>query len=74
MEIESRHLFPDAPTPPPDHKQLSFQEATRQFQARLLQDRLNETGWNVVETARSLDLARSHIYNKIRAFGLERGK
>jgi len=26
----------------------------------------------VVDTARRLDLARSHIYNLIRAFGLER--
>jgi len=27
---------------------------------------------NVLETARQLDLARSHVYNLIRAFGLER--
>jgi transcriptional regulator of acetoin/glycerol metabolism len=33
---------------------------------------LAETGWNVVETSRRLDLARSHVYNLIRAFGLER--
>ena len=30
--------------------------------------------WNVVETARRLDLARSHVYNLIRAFGLERSE
>jgi hypothetical protein len=29
-------------------------------------------GWNGLETARRLDLARSHVYNLIRAFGLER--
>jgi len=28
----------------------------------------------VIDTARRLDLARSHIYNLIRAFGLERGR
>ena len=33
---------------------------------------LAETGWNVAETARNLDLARSHVYNLIKAFGLER--
>ena len=33
---------------------------------------LQETGWNIVEAARRLDLARSHVYNLIRAFGLER--
>jgi transcriptional regulator of acetoin/glycerol metabolism len=28
----------------------------------------------VVEAARRLDVARSHLYNLIRAFGLERAK
>ena len=51
---------------------MSFQEATRQFQRHLLLETLQETGWNIVDTARRLDLARSHIYNLIRAFGLER--
>jgi transcriptional regulator of acetoin/glycerol metabolism len=51
---------------------VTFQEATRQFQARLLRDALEQTEWNVVEVARQLDLARSHVYNLIRAFGLER--
>jgi Nif-specific regulatory protein len=35
---------------------------------------LEDTGWNVAATARRLDLARSHVYNLIRAFGLERDK
>jgi transcriptional regulator of acetoin/glycerol metabolism len=38
----------------------------------LLRDTLEENGWNVNEAARRLDLARSHVYNLIRAFGLER--
>ena len=40
----------------------------------ILQDALEAEGWNVVDTARRLDLARSHVYNLIRAFGLERGR
>jgi len=28
--------------------------------------------WNVVETARWLDLGQSSVYSRIRAFGLER--
>ena len=36
--------------------------------------RSRRRGWNVVETARRLDLARSHVYNLIRAFGIERGR
>jgi len=51
---------------------ITFQEETRRFQARLLRETLENTGWNIAETARRLDLARSHVYTLIRAFGLER--
>jgi transcriptional regulator of acetoin/glycerol metabolism len=39
---------------------------------RVLRETIDDTGRNVVETARRLDLARSHVYNRIRAFGIER--
>jgi transcriptional regulator with GAF, ATPase, and Fis domain len=72
--IEVSHLFPEAPAVGPDDEpDTSFQEATRRFQAELLRSTLESTGWNVSEAARQLDLARSHVYNLIRAFGLERG-
>jgi len=71
-QIERAHLFPQAAAPVEADAATTFQEATRRFQARFLQDALETQGWNVVETARRLDLARSHIYNLIRAFGLER--
>jgi Nif-specific regulatory protein len=51
----------------------TFQEATRRFQSSLLERTLDETGWNVTEAARRLDLARSHVYNLIHAFGFQRG-
>lgn len=70
--IERAHLFPDAPCAGELEVALSFQEATRRFQANLLRQALEETQWNIVETARRLDLARSHVYNLIKAFGLER--
>jgi Nif-specific regulatory protein len=69
--IEPRHLFPGSERVAPDAP-LTFQEGTRQFQARLISDTLEDTGWNVLETSRRLDLARSHLYSLIRAFGLER--
>lgn len=73
QQIEVAHVFPESHERPTESPlELTFQEATRQFQARLLRDTLAETGWNVVETSRRLDLARSHVYNLIRAFGLER--
>ncbi len=51
---------------------LTFQEATRRFQARLVRETLEATGWNVVEASRRLEIARSHLYGLIRAFGLTR--
>ena len=57
---------------PRGHARLSLQEATRQFQREFVKKTLDETGWNITEAARLLDIARSHVYNLIRAFGLER--
>src|SRR5439155_3197542 len=73
-QVERAHLFPEAAVRPEADAPVTFQEATRRFQERLLQDALEAEGWNVVDTARRLDLARSHVYNLIRAFGLERGR
>jgi Nif-specific regulatory protein len=70
--VESRHLFPGSAAAAADSGAATFQEATRRFQSQLLRETLEETAWNVVETARRLDVARSHVYNLIRAFGLER--
>jgi transcriptional regulator with GAF, ATPase, and Fis domain len=71
--VERVHLFPGAngagggsPTA------LTFQEATRLFHEKLLRETLEASGWNVVDAARRLDLARSHVYNLIRALGIER--
>lgn len=72
-QVERRHLFPDAPAADQPDPVPTFQEATRRFQADLLRQALDETQWNIIETARRLDLARSHVYNLIKAYGLERG-
>jgi transcriptional regulator with GAF, ATPase, and Fis domain len=86
-QVERRHLFPpDAGALAPDtasttpapavevtrYRGLTFQEATRRFQAELLLAALEENGWNVTEAAARLDLARSHAYKLVRAFGLAR--
>jgi len=70
-QVERSHLFPDAATSEKDAP-VTFQQATHDFQSRLVRNTLEETGWNIVNTARRLDLTRSHVYNLIRAFGLER--
>jgi len=83
-QIERRHLFPAAaggshpetgavaPVEVRPYRGLTFQEATRRFQAALLRDALEENGWNVTEAAAKLDLARSHAYRLVRAFDLSR--
>jgi Nif-specific regulatory protein len=74
-QIERHHLFPDrGASGAPEEEATTFQEATRRFQAELLQSCLEETGWNVSETARRLDLARSHVYKLISAFRIERDR
>ncbi|KYF70107.1 AAA family ATPase [Sorangium cellulosum] len=70
LQVEIRHLFPGQDDA--SDTRLTFQEATRRFQAQLLRKTLEETTWNVTEAAERLDLARSHAYNLIHAFGLER--
>src|SRR5690606_2885250 len=70
-QVTAAHVFPDAPAGD-DAAGLSFQAATRRFQARLLRDALDAADWNVAEAAQRLDLTRAHVYNLIRGLGLER--
>ncbi|HEX5812743.1 MAG TPA: sigma-54 dependent transcriptional regulator, partial [Pseudonocardia sp.] len=75
LQIERAHVFPnDAGIEEAEAPRLTFQEATRRFQARLLRETMEDANWNIVEAARRLDLARSHVYTLIRAFGLERDR
>lgn len=73
-QIERRHLFPESPEGTTETRGMTFQEATRQYQERLLRERLETNDWNISETASQLDLSRSHLYNLISAFGLERNR
>jgi len=63
------HVFPKASREP---AAPTLQEATRQFQRRFVLETLERNNWNVSETARQLDLARSHLYNLIRELDLKR--
>jgi Nif-specific regulatory protein len=72
--IEREHVFPDRAPSEEVMESLTYQEQTRRFQTQLLRDTLEDKGWNISETARCLDLARSHIYTLIDAFGLRDAK
>ncbi len=69
--IERRHLFPDVYDESPDSA-LSYSEATRRFQRRLLERTLKDCDWNVTRSAKRLDVARSHVYNLIHSFQIPR--
>jgi Nif-specific regulatory protein len=82
--IEPRHLFPASETSEAAARQvqagnvdpfeslwsLNFHDATRAFQKELLRRTLADTGGNVSEAARRLDVARSHLHRLIRLLGL----
>lgn len=70
--IERCHLFPETITEDQSGDEgLTFHEATRRFQRRLLLDVLRRTQWNKTEAAQLLDISRSSIHNYIRAFGID---
>ncbi|MDQ3336820.1 MAG: sigma-54-dependent Fis family transcriptional regulator [Myxococcota bacterium] len=67
----AHHVFPKQ-TPAAAAEPLTMQAATRAFQKRLVLEALEKNDWNVAETARELELARSHLYNLINDFDLRR--
>ncbi|MCG8423181.1 MAG: sigma-54-dependent Fis family transcriptional regulator [Proteobacteria bacterium] len=69
-----RHIFPEPEDEKEGRRRISFQEETRRFQRRLLQDALEEGQWNISKTAQRLGIARSHMYNLMAAHGLDRRK
>lgn len=69
--VRSEHFSP-ARTPRGRGEIESLQEAMRRFQRQYLAEALARNDWNIAETARQLDIARSHLYNLIRLHRLER--
>jgi Nif-specific regulatory protein len=74
--IEPEHLFPGHAPAAADSgvESAGYQEVTRRFQKRLLEDALSASDWNVSEAARKLELSRSHLNELIRAHGLTRSR
>jgi len=72
--IEPWHVFPDraASGGASAGDAATYEDAVRSFQARFLREALDKYGWNVSETARRVGLARSHLYDLIRAHGIAR--
>ncbi len=52
----------------------TFQEFKDRAEAAFIRKQLEVHGWNISKTAEALDIQRSHLYNKMKKFGLERGE
>lgn len=72
VHLEPRHLFPEESSPSDEGTGPSFQQATRDFQRRYLERQLRDTNWNVTETARRANLARTYVHKLITGFDLRR--
>jgi len=51
----------------------TFQDFKDRAEAAYIKRKLDDHGWNISRTAESLDIQRSHLYNKMKKFGLTRG-
>src|SRR5262249_60994277 len=67
MQVERRHIFPSLPcgASAPD-RALTYQEAMRECQARVISDALERTNGNVSEAARILFVSRAYLYDLIK--------
>ncbi|MCG8463093.1 MAG: sigma-54 dependent transcriptional regulator [Holophagales bacterium] len=54
-----------------EQSHLSLREARAAFEKLLIERRLEEAAGNVSRTAEGLELERSHLYRKLRAYGIE---
>jgi len=70
--VLEHHVFPHAARSPTPSAPATYHEATEQFQRRYLRESLEANNWNIAETARQLDLARSHVYSLIAEHKLHR--
>jgi len=49
-----------------------WNEARDAFEKRYLEYKLNQHDWNVTQTAEAINIQRSHLYNKLNKFNIER--
>jgi two-component system, NtrC family, nitrogen regulation response regulator NtrX len=53
-------------------KNRSFQDFKEEAERLFLIRKLEENDWNISQTAESIDIQRSHIYNKMRKYDIEK--
>jgi len=77
--IEASGLEPRPAASAPEGDDLlgrggTFQEFKDRAEAAYIRRQLEANGWNISRTAELLDIQRSHLYNKMKKYGLARGE
>jgi DNA-binding NtrC family response regulator len=54
------------------HAHEDFTEARDHFEKLFIERKLDEHDWNVSQTAETIGIQRSHLYNKLNKYGIER--
>ena len=52
----------------------SFQEFKEKAERAFILKQLNANNWNISKTSEILDIQRSHLYNKMKKYGIEKGE
>lgn len=52
----------------------SFQEFKEKAERAFIVKQLDANGWNISKTAEILEIQRSHLYNKLKKYGIEKGE
>jgi two-component system nitrogen regulation response regulator NtrX len=76
-EIGASSIEPKLQALPPGADDLlgrggTFQEFKERAEAAFIRKQLEANGWNISRTAEVLDIQRSHLYNKMKKYGLAR--
>ncbi len=68
-------LFPEVTSTVDDLiiKSNSFQDFKEKTERAFILKQLNLNNWNISKTAEQLEIQRSHLYNKIKKYGIEKG-
>jgi two-component system nitrogen regulation response regulator NtrX len=68
-----RQIYPSGPSEPPlDAMEFaSLKEAKEYLERRLIISTLQKCEFNVAETAKKLQVERSHLYRKLKSYGIE---
>jgi two-component system nitrogen regulation response regulator NtrX len=49
----------------------TFREAKEEFEKEFLVQKLEENDWNISRTAEAIEIERSNLHRKIKAFGID---